>query len=848
MAEVRALPAAALATLLPDANDRADFLEFVAAVIQRAHRENEQNWSFTLGRRLIRLNQGRTLLLDLNAEGMCNVIVTPTAVPPSVQATLAPAVMRERPFKAIPSLSYWRLSLRDLLAHREDLLPLLLESVPVAAKSTSTAIWGRYHSDALVAAISAATGVDLPRPRLRAVSAPLEFEPVFAQFIEEHLGSAEGARHRATYSRLRETAAANWRAVIEAHGRGDDVTDRVLDTLLPHADTQPNRARGAWVHVAPAITKDIRPWFENGGWTRREDWPKVAEAIRAFVERALASPEAIEAHCRAFAANPVTKGLQSGFLSPILNALAPERFPLVNSKSLRMLRAFTGQRYAARIEEYPRVARALGSFADTQTALILPVSRDAPITDILDQFAHWFVTAFDADDEQTEIARAIVEAPAYWKIAPGEDAKLWEMCRTTGCIAVGWRELGDVGAIDRATFEARVAATGGRYSDYAAERIWEFSRIELGTVIVANRGTQTALGFGRVVGPYQFIAESEYPHRLPVEWIDVRSRRIDESGWRMTFVRLDRARVERLLAAPLREGAPPTEEEEEEDVSPPVGRHPPYPIDALAQDTRFDARELEGMLASIRRKGQALLAGPPGTGKTFLADHLARHLVADGDGIVETVQFHPAYSYEDFVQGLRPIASEGAMRLDLLPGCLLDFLKRASRTPAPSVLIFDEINRANVSRVFGELMHAIEYRGRAVRLAAGGTLTVPKSVYFLGTMNTADRSIALVDHALRRRFAYLRLGPRYDVLQKWLGEKGLRHDGLISVLKHVNASLNDPGYEVGVSFFLRDDLPDTIEAVWCEEVIPYIEEFFFDQPKRVEAFRWENVRDQLALR
>jgi 5-methylcytosine-specific restriction protein B len=161
------------------------------------------------------------------------------------------------------------------------------------------------------------------------------------------------------------------------------------------------------------------------------------------------------------------------------------------------------------------------------------------------------------------------------------------------------------------------------------------------------------------------------------------------------------------------------------------------------------------------------------------------------------------------------------------------------------VLIVDEINRANLSRVFGELMYLLEYRNAEVPLAAGGVFRIPTNVRLIGTMNTADRSIALVDHALRRRFAFLALYPNYDVLREYHAESGFKLEGLINILRHVNQEIADRHYEIGISFFLRDQLAEHVEDIWRMEIEPYLEEYFFDQREKVDAFRWESIRNKV---
>ena len=281
-----------------------------------------------------------------------------------------------------------------------------------------------------------------------------------------------------------------------------------------------------------------------------------------------------------------------------------------------------------------------------------------------------------------------------------------------------------------------------------------------------------------------------------------------------------------------------------EDRVPPA--NPVVSLDDVSRQTGFPVETLSRWVAAIHRKGQAVFYGPPGTGKTYVAERLAAHLVSGSDGLVELVQFHPAYSYEDFIQGLRPEAREdGGLDYRLTPGRFLEFCRKASSRTGRCVLIVDEVNRANVARVFGELMYLLEYRDREVPLASGGSLKVPANVRLLGTMNTADRSIALVDHALRRRFSFIALYPQYDVLVGHQQRMGFDAAPLVGVLRQVNKAIGDPHYEVGISFFMKDELRDHLEDVWRLEVEPYLEEYFFDQSAKVAEFRWEKVGKQI---
>ena len=271
-----------------------------------------------------------------------------------------------------------------------------------------------------------------------------------------------------------------------------------------------------------------------------------------------------------------------------------------------------------------------------------------------------------------------------------------------------------------------------------------------------------------------------------------------------------------------------------------------YDAQAFTAETGYNADQLRGWIDQLRRKQQLILYGPPGTGKTYLAERLARYLVAGG-GFSELVQFHASYAYEDFVQGIRPRAVEGALHYELAAGRFLRFCDKARQAgEKPCVLIIDEINRANLARVFGELMYLLEYRHRPIALAGGGPeFSIPANVYLIGTMNTADRSIALVDQAMRRRFSFARLRPNYQLLANYLAKRSLPAEGLVSLLKEVNQSIGDEDCELGISFFIVADVATTLAHIWQGEVEPYLEEVFFDRPDQMARFRWSKVAGRL---
>ena len=276
---------------------------------------------------------------------------------------------------------------------------------------------------------------------------------------------------------------------------------------------------------------------------------------------------------------------------------------------------------------------------------------------------------------------------------------------------------------------------------------------------------------------------------------------------------------------------------------------PIYTWEDLESETSYESDFLKRLIRTLERKQQIILTGCPGSGKTYLADKLAQYLTSETNGLIDIIQFHPAYNYEDFMQGLRPIADDqNNLTYKVVSGRFLEFCEQARNCQGNCVLIIDEINRANLAAVFGELMYLLEYRDRHIKLAGSRELfSIPKNVYLIGTMNTADRSIALVDHALRRRFAFIELRPDYNILRLWHHQKqtNIEIEYLIQVLKKVNDVIGDPHYHIGISFFLDENLRENIADIWELEILPYLEEIFYDSSDKLQTFNWKSIEHEI---
>jgi 5-methylcytosine-specific restriction protein B len=274
----------------------------------------------------------------------------------------------------------------------------------------------------------------------------------------------------------------------------------------------------------------------------------------------------------------------------------------------------------------------------------------------------------------------------------------------------------------------------------------------------------------------------------------------------------------------------------------------------FARSMLMDKAELVKIVDLLWERKQVIFYGPPGTGKTYLASKLARQLTEDG--AVKLVQFHPSYTYEDFFEGFRPEpGGSGTLTFTLRAGPFRDFAEVAAANASTAyILIIDEINRANLAKVFGELYFLLEYRDQSISLqySPDKEFVLPENLFLIGTMNTADRSIARVDTAMRRRFAFVELDPRIPPVQgllaRWLTEHRLPLDAA-RLLDELNKRLDDADAAIGPSYLMKEAIyrrADGLDRVWQYDIMPLLEDLFYGQRDLSEQYGLAGLRKVTA--
>ena len=453
--------------------------------------------------------------------------------------------------------------------------------------------------------------------------------------------------------------------------------------------------------------------------------------------------------------------------------------------------------------------------------------------------------------EENALGDEGVRTTHFWTYSPGDGAARWDDFYARGVMGVGWSKLGNVEKYASKEDIRKNLRTlySSKYSQKnSALALWQFSReIKPGDVVFAKRGRSVIIGRGIVEGDYQFDENGDsYPNIRRVRWTNRGERHTEDllAMKTLTDITAYPDLVEKLNSFFEDEGGEVEEDTEEVE-------YPAYMSEDFLSEVYMDVERYRTLVNVLRAKKNIILQGAPGVGKTFAAKRLAYSMMGVKDAErVMMVQFHQSYSYEDFIEGFRP----NAQGFDLEKGAFYNFCKNAKDdSDNDYFFIIDEINRGNLSKIFGELFMLIENDKRGPKntlqlLYSHELFYVPSNVYLIGMMNTADRSLAMLDYALRRRFAFFDLRPAFDTESFIAYQEGLaseKFDRLISCVVKLNEaiasdeSLGD-GFCIGHSYFCRmspDDVTDDkLSAIVNYELVPMLREYWFDEPTKVDEW------------
>ena len=559
---------------------------------------------------------------------------------------------------------------------------------------------------------------------------------------------------------------------------------------------------------------------------------KNAESIRQFWD--LFECVVLEKDISLLFDQMVNKTISQYSLTMILYWIAPNRFLNLDGRNRAYLNVLGFPEKYPNLD-YSKYSKLMQDVRNKMDAHSIPCSS-------FPELSH--AAFLNTPPKQDYVNKVDYKAKAYWLYAPGEQAVFWDEYYQDGIMGLGWNKIDDLREhinIDEIISLLKLNYGADNSQVMNARMLYDFAvSMKPGDIVFAKKGRSMIVGMGVVTSEYYYDENRKnHPHLRKVNWTHKGEWKSDSllAMKTLTNITRDTGLVKQLNK--LIDGNPVNKDIS---IEPKNDIKENYSKDKFLEEVFVTENDFIKLRNLLLRKKNLILQGAPGVGKTFAARRLAYAIMGEkDDSRVMQVQFHQNYSYEDFVMGYKPNENGG---FNLNYGIFHKFCRRASiDKERPYFFIIDEINRGNLSKIFGELLMLIEsdYRDKPIQLSYNDeTFAVPSNIYIIGMMNTADRSLAMIDYALRRRFSFFEMKPGFetDSFNNYiLGWSSPKLRSLIKAIIELNEVISDddslgPGFCIGHSYLCNFDNGFDLDSIVEYDIIPMLREYWFDNDER----------------